>query len=279
MKEILILICKGFIIGIANIIPGVSGGTLMITLGIYEKIIDAISHFFRNLKENIKFLIPLGIGMVLSLLLLSKIIGMCLDKFPFPTTLFFIGLILGGIPMLFKKVKTSTKKPLNWVIFTITFLFIAMFAFLKSGNTVVSFENINVGGYLLLFLVGMIASATMIIPGISGSFMLMLLGYYKPIIDTVRSITDFSILGQNMLILIPFGLGIVIGIVLVAKLIEYLLKKYETKTYFGVLGFVLASMIAIIMPLIGINITLLQVVCALILFMIGFMTAYRLGGE
>lgn len=279
MKDTLILICKGFIIGIANIIPGVSGGTLMITLGIYEKIIEAISHFFKNLKENIKFLVPLGIGMVLSLLLLSKIIGTCLDKFPFPTTLFFIGLILGGIPMLFKKVKTETKKPLNWVIFTITFLFIAMFAFLKSGNTVVSFENINVGGYLLLFLVGMIASATMIIPGISGSFMLMLLGYYKPMIDTVRSITDFSILGQNMLILIPFGLGIAIGIVLVAKLIEYLLKKYETKTYFGVLGFVLASMIAIIMPLIGINITLLQVVCALILFMIGFMTAYRLGGE
>ena len=275
----MILVLKGFLIGIANIIPGVSGGTLMITLGIYERIINAISHFFHDFKENIKFLVPLGIGMVLSILLMSQLIGMCLEKFPFPTTLFFVGLILGGIPLLWRKVKDSPKKVSHWIIFVITFLFVAMFAFLKSGDYVVSFEDMNIMSYVLLFGVGMIASATMIIPGISGSFMLMLLGYYKPIIDTLRSLTEFSLLGHNLAILIPFGIGVLVGIVLVAKLIEFLLKKFEIPTYYGVLGFVLASMIAIILPLIGTTITIWQVLCAILLFAFGFGVAYKLGGE
>lgn len=273
------LIAKGFIIGIANIIPGVSGGTLMITLGLYERIIGAISHFFKNLKENIKFLLPIALGMGLSLLLLSKVIGVCLDKYPFPTTLFFIGLILGGIPLLWKKVKNDTKKSSNWIIFALTFLFVLAFAFLKAGNSVVSFQNMGLGGYIMLFVVGMIASATMIIPGISGSFMLMMMGYYKPIIDTIRALTDFSLLGSNLLILIPFGIGVLVGIVLVAKLIEFLLKRYEIQTYFGVIGFVLASLAAIIMPLIGVSISFVQVMIAIVVFILGFVVAYKLGGE
>ena len=279
MKNSLLLIAKGFLIGIANIIPGVSGGTLMITLGIYEQVIDTISHFFKDWKKHLQFILPLGVGMVLSLLLLSKIIGVCLDKYPFPTTLFFIGLILGGIPLLYKKVKKDTKKGSNWLIFLITFALITVFAFLKSGDAVVDLANPGLIGILCLFGVGMIASATMIIPGISGSFMLMLLGYYKPIIDTIRNLTNFSLLGHNMVILIPFGIGILVGIILVAKLIEYLLKRFETKTYFGVLGFVLASIIAIVLPLVGTSFDLIQLLIAVIVFGIGFGVAYRLGGE
>ncbi len=276
--ESLILIAKGFLIGIANIIPGVSGGTLMITLGIYERVIDTISHFFKKWKENLKFLIPLAIGMVLSLLLLSKVIGYCLDNYPFPTTIFFIGLILGGIPLLCKKVKGEGKKVSNWIIFAITFAIIAVMAFLKSGDQVVNLEQVNLGGIMLLFLVGMVASSTMIIPGISGSFMLMLLGYYKPIINTIRSLTKISSWSHSLVILIPFGLGAVIGIVLVAKLIEYLLKKCETKTYFGVLGFVLASIVAIVLPLVGLSINPIQIVISILVFILGFGIAYKLGG-
>ena len=276
MKENLVLVIKGMIIGLANVIPGVSGGTLMITLGLYEKIINAISHFFKNFKENLKFIIPLGIGLVLAVLLFSKIIGASLDKYPFPTTLLFIGLILGGLPLLWKKVNTKKKSFSNWFIFAITFMLVTTFAFLKENSAVVNLSNLNVGGYLLLFLVGVVASSTMIIPGISGSFVLMLLGYYKPIIDTIRSLTDFSLIGSNILILGVFGLGVVIGIIVVAKIIEFLLKKYEVKTYFGVLGFVLASMIAIIKPLIGTNLQFLEVIIGFVLFMLGFLAAYKM---
>lgn len=279
MKENIIIAIKGFIIGIANIIPGVSGGTLAITLGIYEQLINTISHFFKNIKENIKFIIPLGIGAILSILVLSNIIGTCLENYPLPTTLFFIGLILGGIPLLTNKTKGHKKKISNWIIFFITAGIILTLTFLKSGDAYVSLENMNLIGYLLLFLVGMIAAATMVIPGISGSFMLMLLGYYKPIIDTISSLTHFENISGNILILMPFGLGILVGIVLIAKLIEHLLKKFEIKTYFGIIGFVIASIVSIVKPLIGTPITSLQTIIGIILFIIGAIIAYRLGEE
>ena len=191
MKEKLTLVIKGFLIGVANIIPGVSGGTLAITLGIYEKLIGAISHFFKNLKENIKFIIPIGIGAFLSILLLSRVISFCLDKYTLATILFFIGLILGGIPLLNKKIKGHYKNVSNIIIFLLSFGFVIALSVLK-GENVVSFANMNIINYIMLFLVGVVAAATMIIPGVSGSFVLMLLGYYKPIVDTIGALTKFN---------------------------------------------------------------------------------------
>lgn len=279
LRENLILIAKGFVIGIANIIPGVSGGTLAITLGIYERLIKAISHFFSHLKDNIKFLVPIVIGAVLSLLVLSNIISYSLEKFPIPTTLLFVGLIFGGIPLLYRKVSHEKKTGGNYFIFLTTFLIVAIFAFLKEGNIVVSFSNLNLIGYVLLFLVGMVAAATMVIPGVSGSFVLMLIGYYKPIIDTISELTKFKNLGSNMMILIPFGLGILIGIVLVAKLIEFLLEKYEVKTYYGILGFIVASVFTLIYGLFGYQMDIVQVLIGVVTFFIGSIIAYQLGDE
>ncbi len=279
MKEKIILVLKGMIIGVANIIPGVSGGTLMITLGLYEEVIDTISHFFKNFKKNLRLLIPLAIGMVLSILLLSKVISVCLEKYPFPTTLFFIGLILGGIPLLWRKSKAAKYKWSNWLVFAITFGVILAFTFLKSGDFVVDLNSLTPVGYITLFLIGMVSAATMVIPGISGSFVLMMLGYYEPIVNTIKDLTKFDLLGHNILILAPFGLGIVIGIVLVAKLIEYLLKRYPIKTYYGVLGFVLASLVAIIKPLIGITPSVIEIVISIVLVIGGGLIAYKLGDK
>ena len=125
----------------------------------------------------------------------------------------------------------------------------------------------------------MISAATMVIPGISGSFVLMLLGYYEPIVNTIKDLTNFSLLGHNLLILVPFGLGIVIGIVLVAKLIEYLFHRYPYKTYYGVLGFVLASLVAIIKPIIGLNVGIIEIVIAIVLLLVGGFIAYKLGDK
>ena len=279
MKENILLVLKGMIIGVANIIPGVSGGTLMITLGLYEQVIDTISHFFKYFKKNLKFLIPLGIGMVLSILLLSKLISHCLENYPFPTTFFFIGLILGGIPLLWKKTSAAKKKMSNWLVFLITFAIVVTFAFLKSGDFVIDLNSLTPVGYLTLFIIGMVSAATMVIPGISGSFVLMLLGYYEPIVNTIKDLTNFDLLGHNLLILIPFGLGIVVGIVLVAKLIEYLLHKYPVKTYYGVLGFVLASLIAIVKPMFGVSPSILEVIISFVLLVGGGLIAYKLGDK
>ena len=182
MKENIFLVIKGFIMGIANVIPGVSGGTLALTLGIYEKLIKAISHFFKNLKDNIKFLLPLGIGMVLAVITMSNVIDYSFKKFPLPTTLFFMGLVIGGVPLLYKRVQGTkeSKKVSSYVIGAITFIFVITLALseqLFNINLTANLSNMNFFEYILLFLVGIIAAATMVIPGVSGSLVLMLLGY------------------------------------------------------------------------------------------------------
>ena len=283
----LILVVKGFIMGIANIIPGVSGGTLALTLGIYEQFIGAISHLLKNLKENVKFLLPVFIGMGLSLVSMSNVVSAAFDKFPIPTTLFFMGLVIGGIPFLTNKVKNTKerKQVSSYVIALITFAFVMVLAFSKelfgSGMGDVNFTGMGADGYFLLLLVGVIAAATMVIPGISGSLVLMLLGYYLPIVDTIKDLTHFNNIIDNMLILIPFGIGVVIGIVLIAKLIEWLLEKYESKTYFGVIGFILASVIAIPVSVyheIGeITYDVPQLIAGVVLITLGTFIGYKLG--
>ena len=277
MKDKLILVIKGFFFGIANIIPGVSGGTIALTMGVYEDLIEVIGHFFKDLKRSLNFIIPFGIGAVLSILLMSKLISAALDKFPFPTTLFFIGLIVGGIPLLTKKVKSVKIKPINIILFLITFGLIIGMSIMNEGSNVVSLTNVNFFMYFILFLVGMIAAATMVIPGVSGSFVLMLLGFYKPIVNTVSNITDFSLLSHNLSILIPFGLGIVIGIVLVSRLLEFLFNKFEISTYYAILGFVIASVVTLIFSLFGFSISIIQIVIGLVLFGISILIGYKLG--
>lgn len=286
--ESIFLVLKGFILGIANIIPGVSGGTLALTLGIYEDIIDAISHFFKKIKKHIKFLLPLAIGIVLAILTMSRVIDYSYTKYPLPTSMFFMGLVIGGIPLLFKKVRgrKAFNDPKNFIIMAITFSIVLMLALseqLFGISNGMSFDNMSILGYFALFLAGVIAAATMVVPGVSGSLVLMLLGYYYPILAVVKSLTAFENLFSNIVIAGIFGLGVLSGIVGVAKLIEYLLKKHEVRTYFGVIGFILASIAAI--PIATINnvenltITIPQFIIGIIVLTIGAIIGNKLGDK
>ena len=287
MKKNIMLVIKGFIMGIANIIPGVSGGTLALILGIYEEFIGAISHLFSNLKKNICFLIPIAIGMVLAILSLSHVIDYSYKHFPIPTCLFFVGLVLGGIPMLLNKVKgkKEMKKISSYIIFLLTFALVIVMAcsdLIFGEGLKVSFNNMNLISYILLFLVGVVAAATMVIPGVSGSLVLMLLGYYYPVIAVIKEFTKFKNLGENIIILGTFGIGILVGIVLISKLIEFLFKKYEVKTYFGVLGFIVASVIAIPLSTLlekAVLFSIPQILIGLIFATLGIGISYKLGGE
>ena len=287
MKKNILLVIKGFIMGIANIIPGVSGGTLALILGIYEDFIGAISHFFSNLKKNICFLVPIAIGMLLAIASLSRVIDYSYKHFPIPTSLFFVGLVLGGIPMLVGKVrgKKEVKQTSSYVIFALTFLLVLVMAcsdFIFGEGLKVSFANMGLVQYLLLFIVGVVAAATMVIPGVSGSLVLMLLGYYYPVLTVIKECTKLQNLGSNIIILGVFGVGVLLGIVLISKLIEFLFQKYETKTYFGVLGFIVASILAIpISTLLSIKVTfsVIQILIGIVFLVIGSIISYKLGGE
>lgn len=277
MKDKLLYIIKGFFFGVANIIPGVSGGTIAITMGIYEEMISSISGFLKNPKKSIMYLLPIGIGAVLSILLMSKVISFCLDRFPAPTNLFFIGLIVGGIPLLTRKVKGSKFNPINAFLLLLTFSIIMFMTFSDGGGSNMDLSNVTFGKMVLLFLFGMIAAGCMVIPGISGSFVLMLLGAYKPVISVIGDLTNFSNLGHNLSILIPFGIGVVVGIILIAKILEFLFNKYEISTYYAILGFILASVIALAVTVIGVHASVIEIIVGIVLFAVGSTIGYKLG--
>ena len=284
MKNKIVLAVKGFIMGIGNVIPGVSGGTLALTLGIYEQFISSISHLLSNLKENLKFLIPVGIGMVLAIISMSSLITDCFNKFPLPTSTFFMGLVIGGLPLIFNKVKGKKTNVSNFTILGLAFALVMVLAFADQifGETGdVSLKNVSALNMILLFIVGVIASATMVIPGVSGSLVLMLLGFYFPILKTIKSFFTFNHLVRDTLILGAFGLGVLVGIVLVAKLIEFLFAKFEVKTYYGVIGFIVASIIAIPVSVYNelgtLGVSVLSIIAGLITLIVGMVIGYKLG--
>ena len=281
----LILVIKGFIMGIANIIPGVSGGTLAIILGIYERFLEAISHFLKNFKDNIRFLIPVFLGIGISLISMSNVIDYSYKHYPLPTTVFFVGLVLGGIPLLINKTKKEKNKNMlvNILAFVLTFSLVIVMALadkLFGMSKEVLLNNLSLIGYIKVLFVGCIASATMIIPGVSGSLVLMLLGYYYPIIGLIKALTHFNNIFGNMIVLGVFGIGILVGLVLISKLLEYLFKKHSKATYCGVLGFIFASLIAI--PVSSFNViskcfSIGQILISIITLGLGCLIAYKLG--
>ena len=246
-------ILQGMIVGIANIIPGVSGGTMMVAMGLYDKLIHSITHLKSEFKESMKLLIPIFVGAGLAIVLLSRLFEFLLVNYPIPTNFAFCGLIAGSLPFIFKKVKGHSVSAGKFIPFFIFFGIVILMAVLgENGGAAadVSFSLINV---IKLFAVGIIAAATMVVPGVSGSMMLMLLGYYDTIIETINDFID-ALIAFNLNeilrvfgILVPFGIGIVIGIFAIAKLIEFIFKKAEIHAYYGIIGLILASPIAILM--------------------------------
>lgn len=274
----IILAFKGFLIGLANIIPGVSGGTMAVSFGIYEELINIASNIFKNFKKNIAFIFPIGVGALLAIALLSNVITIALDKYKVATPLLFVGLILGGMDAIYKNIGKNITKPKNMIVFIITVMFMLLIYLGIKDAKEVDFKTINAFGYLLLFIVGCIAAITMVVPGISGSFVLMLIGYYKPIVKTVSELTKFNDIISNLLILIPFGIGVLFGIIAVSKLIKYCLEKFKEQTYSAIIAFVLSSIVLIIYPLFSLSCSSLELIIGIILLIIGSVITYKMEG-
>ena len=278
IKDKIILGFKGFLIGLANIIPGVCGGTMAVSFGIYEEIIEIASNIFKNFKKNMAFILPIGIGAVIAIALLSNVITICLDKYQVATPLLFVGLILGGLPAIVKNIGKKITKPTNLIVFSITILFM-LFIYLGIKDAKdVDFTNVDAIGYIILFIVGAIAAITMVVPGISGSFVLMLIGYYKPIVKTVSDLTHFNNVIYNLCILIPFVFGVLFGIVSVSKLIKYCLKKYPEQTYSSIVAFVLSSVVLIIYPLLNVSASITELIVGIVLLLMGSILTYKMEG-
>lgn len=282
MKEKLILFIKGIVLGVAFVIPGVSGGTLAVLMGIYEELIEAASNFYKSIadfKKYIMYLLPIGLGVVFSVAVFAKLIKFGLDKAPIITILVFLGMIIGGIPALVRNVKgTKTNLKDMTLMLVGLIIVISMLIFHKSNSNVV-LTNMSIGGYITLFLVGAIAAVTMVVPGISGSFTLMLIGYYEPILNLVNDITSFKNLGPNLILIFIFMLGVFIGIIFISKIIEWCLKHYKRETYYAIIGFVLSSIISVIYEVSKFPFNLTHLIIGIVLLVINTVLVYKVFDE
>lgn len=281
LKQIL----QGMVVGIANIIPGVSGGTMMVAMGLYDKLIHAITHLKSEFKESIKLLIPIFLGAGLAIILLSRLFEYLLDVYPIPTNFAFCGLIAGSLPFIFKKVKghrVTVGKIIPFLIFFGIVIAMALMGETSGTEASVSFGLVNI---VKLLLVGIIAAATMVVPGVSGSMMLMLLGYYDTILRTINRFIDALIsfdiqaVFVQCAILIPFGIGVVLGIFLIAKLIEFIFKRAEIHAYYAIIGLIIASPVAILIKTDWSGFSPASLIVGIFTFLLGWFAASKLGGE
>lgn len=261
--EYINLFIKGIVIGIGKIIPGVSGSMLAISLGIYERIIYSISNLFKNFKENSKFLINVGLGIVIAIILISKIIVFSLNHWYFPVMMLFIGLIIGGLSSIFKVVKERLCFKYI-IILSIPFLFFHLLDILENNVSIkIEFTYIN------CFLLGIIETFTMIIPGISGTAIMMMLGIYE---EQLMMFSDFN----YFLYLIMFMLGILLSTFLISNIIIKILNRYRTGSYYLIIGFSISSILALLKITLSTSFNKNDLLIGIVLLIIGVFVSYKL---
>ncbi len=258
---------RGFLMGISDLIPGVSGGTIAFILGIYDRLLAAISGFFsREWKKHLGFLIPLALGMGSAILLLSRLIKYLLEYYHEPTRFFFLGLVLGVIPFIMKQANIKRNFKVNhYLILAIAIIVLVIMAFMRSDKVLNLGESLSALEIAGLFFSGWLGSMAMLLPGISGSFILLLLGVYDVVINALSNL--------NITIIAIVGAGVAVGFIVSSKAIQYALKHFQHATYAAIIGLIIGS-IFIIYPGFPENNML---IISIISFIVGLFVSYYLG--
>ncbi|PTI67194.1 DUF368 domain-containing protein [Staphylococcus succinus] len=266
---------RGFAMGTSDLVPGVSGGTIALLLGIYNDFIRSISGIFsKRFWESLKFLIPIVLGMLIAIGSLSKLINFLLNTHPIPTLFFFVGLILGIIPYLLKTSRfkqTFTAK--HYMLVVLGIVVIVVITLLNNGNKHAG-ETLTFSTSLFIkyFIAGVCASSAMLLPGISGSFMLLVFGAYGTIMYAISEFLSFNF--NAVPILLTVGLGIIAGFLLSSKAIQYFLNYHTSLTYALIIGFVVGSLYAVF-P--GLPTSIFMWLISVLTLIIGFFISYKLG--
>ncbi|MDO9086798.1 MAG: DUF368 domain-containing protein [Anaerolineaceae bacterium] len=260
MIDWLLRMLKGMLIGIGAILPGLSGGVLAVVFGIYEPMVRFLANIRHKFLQNVSYFLPIGIGGVVGVVAFSAVVEFAFDVYPAQFIWLFVGFIVGTFPSLFKTAGKQGRKPWHWLVLA---LFAAgTLAFMRWGETITA-GNITTNFFTWL-LSGFIFGLGLVVPGMSPSNFLIYLGLYQPMASGIRQL-DFGII-------IPLIIGVVVCVLVFAKLINWLFKKTYTFMYHFILGVVVGSTIAIIPS--GVNgWTIL--VCA-ILFVVGAIASYTL---
>lgn len=237
---------KGFAMGTSDLVPGISGGTIALLLGIYNDFIRAISGLFsKHFVASLRFLIPIGIGMVLAIGSLSKLINYLLSEYHIPTMFFFTGLIIGIIPFLLQSANFKTAFSFKHYLLLVIGIIIIVIISSLSGEESVANAPFTLDFSLIIkyFLAGMCASSAMLLPGISGSFMLLVFGVYGTIMFAISEFISLNFAAFPLLFTV--GCGVIFGFVFSSKLIQYLLSQHTITTYALIIGLVVGSLYAV----------------------------------
>ncbi len=260
MKSFLLKLLCGIVIGIGGVLPGVSGGVMAISLGLYEDTIRAISGFFRDIKKNFLYLLPLAIGMGIGVLLTSNVVKVALEHYEAPLLALFSGFVLGSIPELFDEVKGmwhSGKPSRSKCIIAMIcgLIFVLLFAF--GETSVVSNDTAGTLNPVTALIGGAILSIGVVIPGVSSSFLLIFVGLYGAVLNTIAGVMDLSILfssglgaalenlGNQIVPLIFMTIGFGLMALLLIKLVHLALDRHRAVTYAIIIGFVVGSVLLI----------------------------------
>ena len=252
MKKFIVTALQGLCMALADSVPGVSGGTVAFILGYYEKFINSLNALVSkdsDKKEALKFLGKLGIGWAIGLILASLVLSSVFETHIYAISSLFIGFILFAIPSIIKEEKDTLKGKYKYLIFTaIGIAVVALLTYFNptsGGGINVDINSLNIGICIYAFVVGMVAISAMILPGISGSTILLIFGLYIPIINSIKEVLHLQL--EYLPILIVFGFGVLAGIALIIKLVKKALDKYRTQTIYTVIGLMIGSLYAIVM--------------------------------
>ena len=238
----------GIILGVANVIPGVSGGTIAVVFNVYDRLIGVITIKIKKILSEWKFILPLGLGMVAGIIGFSKILTFLFEHYPMQTNLFFVGIIAGSIPLIYRKIKSSMKEVseknkkvpfFTTILCCVIFLgiMIIMTVFKDVSTSTVIYTELSLPLFFLLLVSGALGAIAMIIPGISGSFLLLAIGTYATVIS---SVSDF-----NIPLMIPTAIGILIGLLVGAFLVRTLMEKVPCQTYGAIFGLIIGSIFTV----------------------------------
>lgn len=244
---------RGFCMALADSVPGVSGGTIAFILGFYDKFINSLDALAfgkkEEKKEAIKFLVKVGIGWVIGMILAVLVLTSLFQTQIYKVSSVFIGFIIFAIPLIIKEEKDVLKGKYINLIFTVIGIAIVVaityFNPVSGGGNVVDITNSNIGLIAYVFFAGMVAISAMVLPGISGSTLLLIFGLYIPILSAIKEVIHFQF--DYLPVVIVFGLGVITGILLVIKLIKMALKKFRSQTIYCIIGLMIGSLYAIVM--------------------------------
>ena len=262
----------GILIGTAMIVPGVSGAVIAVIFGVYDKLILALNNLFKDFKKNFIFLLVLGLGILIGAIWFSNILIFLYEKHGVITRFCFVGLILGGIPCLFKMVKVKNGK-INYMALFITLMFSLLLWIIS--NKYLSINLSHTSGYIIrdtinLFLSGIIYSIGKVIPGISSSFLLVIVGMYEFVLSVIAHPISFGLI--NIKRVIPFILGLILGIVVLLKIISSLIEKHFSIIYSVIIGFIIGSIPAML-PLLF---NTVEIIKGMFLAVLSFYLSYKM---